>query len=84
MYTGQRVDARFKELVKNEINNKNSVLYGLKITQSGKVGADFFDDATKAWWDLTTRKDWIKGTHQTRYDKLGWKKGYGKAGIYWD
>ena len=84
MYTGQRVDARFKELVKNEINNKNSVLYGLKITQSGKVGADVFDDATKAWWDLTTRKDWVKGTHQTRYDKLGWKKGYDKAGIYWD
>ena len=51
---------------------------GVKTTPRGDFGPDAFTD-DRHYWDLTTEKDWNKGTHQTKYDE---EFGDGK-GIYW-
>ncbi len=75
MYMGTQIDTKFKEFVDNDPN-----LSDLSTTGRGKFGPDVYDPKTKEYWDLTTEKDWNRGTHQKKYDDE-----YGDGdGIFWD
>ena len=79
MYTGQRVDTRFKELVRAEAKDPKSVLNGLEVSKSGQRDPDVYNSSRDTWWDLTTKADWDRGTHQSRYGD--WGNGY--DGVFW-
>ena len=74
LYMGTQVDTRFKAKVDNDPD-----LAHLSTTPRGKVGPDVYDPKEKKYWDLTTEKDWNKGTHQDKYDA---DFGTG-TGIFW-
>ncbi|MDC8100429.1 DUF4280 domain-containing protein [Chryseobacterium rhizosphaerae] len=75
MYKGTQIDTRFKQLVENDPN-----LSHLETTGRGKFGPDVYDPKNKKYWDLTTEKDWEKGTHQKKYDE-----DFGEGnGVFWD
>jgi RHS repeat-associated protein len=74
LYMGTQVDTRFKLKVDNDPD-----LADLSTTPRGKVGPDVYDPKEKKYWDLTTEKDWGKGTHQSKYDT-----DFGNGtGIFW-
>ncbi|NIL17667.1 RHS repeat-associated core domain-containing protein [Pseudomonas sp. AN3A02] len=73
-YVGQRIDADFKIRVKNDPS-----LGHLEVSKSGQRLPDVYETKTKTWWDLTTKADWKRGTHQRRYGD--WGNGY--EGILW-
>ncbi len=74
LYMGTQVDTRFKAKV-----DADPDLAHLSTTPRGKVGPDVYDPKESKYWDLTTQKDWDKGTHQSKYDE-----DYGKGtGIFW-
>lgn len=73
-YVGQRIDANFKTRVKNDPS-----LGHLEVSKSGQRLPDVYETKTKTWWDLTTKADWKRGTHQRRYGD--WGNGY--EGILW-
>jgi len=71
---GTQIDTRFKAKVEADPD-----LAHLSTTPRGQFGPDVYDPKTKQYWDLTTEKDWGKGTHQGKYDE-----GYGSGtGIFW-
>ena len=72
---GTQIDTIFKKKVESDKELKE---LGVKTTPRGDFGPDAFTD-DRHYWDLTTEKDWNKGTHQTKYDE---EFGDGK-GIYW-
>lgn len=74
LYMGTQVDTRFKAKV-----DADPDLAHLSTTPRGKVGPDVYDPKAKKYWDLTTKKDWDKGTHQDKYDA---DFGVG-TGIFW-
>ncbi|OAJ49363.1 RHS repeat-associated core domain-containing protein [Pseudomonas marginalis] len=73
-YVGQRIDADFKTRVKNDPS-----LGHLEVSKSGQRLPDVYETKTNTWWDLTTKADWKRGTHQRRYGD--WGNGY--EGILW-
>ena len=76
MYKGTQIDTRFKELVQEDLFLQEN---GIKTTPRGKKGPDVYNSKNKEYWDLTTEKDWNKGTHQKKYDT-----DFGKGtGIFW-
>ena len=75
LYMGTQIDTIFKKKVESDKELKE---LGVKTTPRGDFGPDAFTD-DRHYWDLTTEKDWNKGTHQTKYDE---EFGDGK-GIYW-
>lgn len=76
MYMGTQIDTIFK---KNVDSDKFLQSEGLRTTPRGKKGPDVYDKSNKEYWDLTTEKDWNKGTHQVKYDR-----DFGDGtGIFW-
>ena len=74
LYMGTQIDTRFKAKVEADPD-----LAHLSTTPRGQFGPDVYDPKTKQYWDLTTEKDWGKGTHQSKYDK-----DFGSGtGIFW-
>ncbi|WP_339505611.1 RHS repeat domain-containing protein, partial [Pseudomonas sp. RL_105y_Pfl2_101] len=73
-YVGQRIDAEFKRRVLADPS-----LAHLNVAKSGQRLPDVYDPKSKSWWDLTTKADWKKGTHQRRYGD--WGNGY--EGVLW-
>ncbi|WP_191490210.1 RHS repeat-associated core domain-containing protein [Pseudomonas sp. FEN] len=73
-YVGQRIDAEFKRRVLADPS-----LAHLNVSKSGQRLPDVYDPKSKAWWDLTTKADWARGTHQRRYGD--WGNGY--EGVTW-
>ncbi|MGY2184202.1 RHS repeat-associated core domain-containing protein, partial [Pseudomonas agarici] len=73
-YVGQRIDAEFKRRVLAD-----SSLAHLNVSKSGQRLPDVYDPKSQAWWDLTTKADWARGTHQRRYGD--WGNGY--EGVTW-
>lgn len=51
----------------------------LSTTSQGKFGPDVYNSESGEHWDLTTEKDWDRGTHQAKYDST---HGSG-TGIFW-
>ena len=74
LYRGTQIDTRFKAKV-----DADPDLAHLSTTPRGKVGPDVYDPKANKYWDLTTEKDWNKGTHQGKYDD---DFGVG-TGIFW-
>ncbi len=73
-YVGQRIDAEFKRRV-----DADPSLSHLKVSKSGQRLPDVYDANKTTWWDLTTKADWARGTHQRRYGD--WGNGY--EGVTW-
>lgn len=74
MYMGTQVDNVFKRLVKQDDS-----LSHLTVTPRGVFGPDVYKTTSREYWDLTTKTDWARGTHQARYDRL-----FGNGtGIFW-
>ena len=74
MYMGTQVDTVFKILVEQDES-----LSHLTVTPRGVFGPDVYKTTSREYWDLTTKTDWARGTHQARYDRL-----FGNGtGIFW-
>ena len=74
MYMGTQVDTKFKAKV-----DADPELDHLTTTPRGEFGPDAYDPKSKEYYDLTTQKDWDKGTHQAKYDE-----DYGEGtGVFW-
>jgi hypothetical protein len=73
---GTQIDTRFKAKVDADLELKSA---GINSTPRGKFGPDVVDSNGNRYWDLTTKNDWDKGTHQAKYDS---KFGSG-SGIFW-
>jgi YD repeat-containing protein len=65
LFMGTQVDTEFKTLVADDPMIKS---LGLSITPRGRFGPDIYDAKTKDYWELTTKADWLRGTHQNRYN----------------
>ena len=65
MYMGTQVDTVFKILVEQDES-----LSHLTVTPRGVFGPDVYKTTSREYWDLTTKTDWARGTHQARYDRL--------------
>ena len=65
LFMGTQVDTEFKTLVADDPIIKS---LGLSIRPRGRFGPDIYDAKTKDYWELTTKADWLRGTHQNRYN----------------